>query len=150
MEEMLYHVDGDDEVLGEISRSEAHSKEILHRTGIVFLMNSEDKVLINMRNSGHETFPFCFDSSASFHVTYGETYEDSGIREMKEETGIRESLKYIGKFMHRDPPENQMVAVFLCKSDDEPEIDAEEFSSHKFHSLNEVENLIRREEIGCI
>ena len=147
MEEILYHVNEDDEILGKISRTDAHSKQILHRSGIVFLMNSEGKIFINKRSSAHETFPFCYDSSVSFHVKYGETYEDSAKRETEEEIKIKAPLKFIGKFIHRDPPEYQIVPVFLCITDDKPVIDTREFTEGNFYFINEVEKIIQDEKV---
>ena len=118
--EMLYHVNENDEVLESVSRNKAHVKGLLHRSGMVFLVNSQDKILINMRSSEKETFPSCYDSSVSFHVTHGETYEESAKRETLEEISIEAPLKYIGKFVHKDLPEYQVVSVFLCISDIEP------------------------------
>ena len=147
LEEMLYHVNGADEVIGKISRNEAHLEELLHRTGIVFLMNRLNQVYLTKRTSQKKTFPSCYDSSVSFHVRYGETYGESAKRETEEEIGIKAFLKYIGKFQHRDPPEYQFVSVYLCVSDDEPVIDHKEFSEGKFYSMNEAEKIIRSEKI---
>ena len=141
--EMLYHVNENDEVLGSVNRSEAHERGLLHRSDMVFLVNSKGKILINMRSSERETFPSCYDSSVSFHVTFGESYEDSAKRETLEEISIQDSLKYIGKFIHKDSPEYQIVSVFLCVSDIEPIIDREEFSSHRFYSITEMERIIK-------
>jgi len=144
---MLYHVNEKDEVLGKISRSDAHSKQILHRTGMVFLMNSKGKVFITMRSLKHETFPSCYDSSVSFHVKYGETYEDSAKRETEEEIKIKAPFKLIGKFMHRDPPEYQILSVFLCITDDEPIIDPQEFSDGRFYHITVAEKIIKNKNI---
>ncbi len=138
---MLYQVNENDEVLSKISRSEAHSKRILHRSGMVFLMNSWGKVLINKRSSEHELFPFCYDSSVSFHVTYGETYEDSAKREVEEEIKIKAPLELIGKFIHRNPP--QIVSVFICTSDDEPVIDPKDYSTGKFYSIDQAKKTFK-------
>lgn len=146
-QEMLYHVNENDEVLGEISRDEAHSKELLHRTGMVFLVNSKGNVLINRRSSEKKIFPSRYDSSVSFHVVHGETYKEAAEREAEEEIKIKAPLKYIGKFIHRDPPEYQITSVFLCVSDDKPIIDSEEFSSGKFYSIDEIERIIQDEKI---
>lgn len=147
MDEMLYHVDDNDSVLGQIDRSKAHKKAFLHRTGIVFLMNSEDRILICKRNSNKKTFPSCYDSSVSFHVTYGETYEESAKRETKEEIRIEAHLQPIGKFIHQDPPEYQIVAVFLCISDANPVIDRTEFSEEFLLFVDEVERLVQKERV---
>jgi isopentenyldiphosphate isomerase len=93
---MLYYVNENDEVLGKVTRDEAHSKLLLHRSGMVFLINNQGKVLLNRRNSKKKTFPSCYDSSVSFHVTYGENYEDSAKRETEEEIRIKAPLKFMG------------------------------------------------------
>lgn len=142
---MLYYVNEKDQVLGKISRNEAHSKRILHRAGMVFLMNSEGKVLINKRSSEHEIHPFCYDSSVSFHVKYGESYEDSAKRETEEEIKIKAPLRFIGKFMHRNPP--QIVSVFICLTDDKPTIDTVEYSIGKFYSIDQAKKIIQNEKI---
>jgi isopentenyldiphosphate isomerase len=108
-------------------------------------MNNVGKILINKRSSEHEIHPFCYDSSVSFHVKYGENYEESAKRETEEEIKIKVPLKFIGKFIHRDPP--QIVSVFVCLTDDKPIIDAEEFSSGKFYTFNQAEKIIQNEKI---
>lgn len=142
---MLYRVNEKDEVLGKISRNVAHSKGILHRAGMVFIMNSNGKVLINKRSSEHEIHPFCYDSSVSFHVKYGESYEGSAKRETEEEIKIKAPLKFIGKFIHKDPP--QVVSVSICLTDNKPTIDSKEFSDGKFYNINEIEKIIMNENI---
>ena len=144
---MLYHVNEKDEIISKVTRNKAHSRPLLHRSGIVFLMNSQGKVLINKRSSEKKIFPSCYDSSVSFHVTYGESYEESAKRETYEEIQIETSSKYIGKFIHHDPPENQIVSVFICESDETPIIDLKEFSSQNFYTIREAEEIIRREKV---
>jgi isopentenyldiphosphate isomerase len=108
-------------------------------------MNSSGKILINKRSVEHEIHPFCYDSSVSFHVKYGESYEDAAKRETEEEIKIKAPLEFIGKFTHRDPP--QIVSVFICLTDDKPTIDHAEYSTGKFYSINEAEKIIQNEKI---
>lgn len=147
MSERLYHVNEKDEVLGSVSRDEAHLKGLLHRSGMVFVVNSKSMILINERSSEKKTFPACYDSSVSFHVTYGETYEESAKRELLEEINIEAPLQCLGTFIHKDLPEHQLVSVFLCVSDIEPIIDPQEFSNHHFYTINEVERLMKNVKI---
>jgi isopentenyl-diphosphate delta-isomerase len=136
-----------DEVLGSVSRAEAHSKGLLHRSGMVFVVNNRGQVLINKRSSEKETFPACYDSSASFHVTYGESYEESAKRELLEENRIDAPVQYLGKFIHNDLPEYQIVSVFLCTSDITPVVDPQEFSKHHFYSIPQMERLMKNAKI---
>jgi isopentenyl-diphosphate delta-isomerase len=143
--ELLYYVNENDEVLGSISRDLAHSKQLLHRTGMIFLINTKNEVLITTRNPERITYPSTYDASVSFHVTYGETYEAAAKREMFEEIGIQAPLTYLGKFQHQDPPEHQIVAVFLCVSDNIPRVDPSEFSHHNFYTITQADDLVRNE-----
>src|SRR5437016_11399658 len=90
-------------------------------------------------------FPGCWDSSSSFHVTFGESYEEAARGELKEETGVSAALTYLGKFMYHVPPENEIVTVFSCRSDDAIRIDPAESSEASFHTRDDV-NAIRSEE----
>src|SRR5213080_1927053 len=47
----------DDSVLGSIERSNAHLDQILHRSGIIFLIRSYGKILLQSRSSSSATFP---------------------------------------------------------------------------------------------
>ena len=135
--ELLYDVTEDDFVLKSIERSGAHRDQILHRPGVIFLIRSDDKILLQRRGLKNAIFPDCLDSSSSFHVTFGESYEQAAKRELEEETGLSAPLKYLGKFSYPVPPENEIVALFSCKSDDPIGIDHVESSEASFHTRDE-------------
>lgn len=128
----------EDSVLGSIERSKAHLSQILHRAGMIFLARSDGKILLQRRSSSNKIFPKSWDSSSSFHVTFGESYEEAARRELEEETGVSVPLKYLGKFSYHVPPENEIVAVFSCKSDDSVRIDYLESSEASLHTRDEV------------
>src|SRR5207302_8792620 len=102
--------------------------QILHRAGMIFVIGSDGRILFQHRSPSKTIFPDCWDSSSSFHVTFGETYEQAARRELKEETGISARRTYLGKFSYHIPPENDIVAVFSCESDDPIKIDPSESS----------------------
>ena len=128
----------DDSVIGSIERSKAHRDQILHRSGMIFLMRSDRKILLQRRSPSNATFPGCWDSSSSFHVTFGESYEEAARGELKEETGVSAALTYLGKFTYHVPPENEIVTVFSCRRDDAIRIDPAESSEASFHTRDDV------------
>lgn len=147
MMELLYHVDEKDNVIGPIERSRAHRMEILHRSGMVFLLDKQNNVLIQRRSPSKETFPGCYDASSTFHITFGETYDQGANRELFEETGIEDSIKFVGKFLHHDSPEYQIVAVYFCRSEKPIVLDPKETSEAKFMSRSQVDRIIQQEKI---
>jgi isopentenyldiphosphate isomerase len=108
---------------------------------MIFLIRSDGKILLQHRSLTRATFPGCLDSSSSFHVAFGETYEQAAARELKEETGVLAQPMYLGKFSYHVPPENEIVAVFSCKSDDAITTDQAESSEASFHTKDEVDRI---------
>lgn len=141
--ELLYKVSKNDHILGSIERDRAHVENILHRSGVIFLLREDGKILVQRRSKMKKTFPDCFECSASFHVTFGESYEKAATRELKEETGVSAPLYYVGKFSHFNPPENEFIAVFVAKSNEQIKIDKNETSSARFYKINQVDKIAK-------
>ncbi len=146
--ELLHNVTEDDSVLGPVERSKAHDNELLHRSGMIFLVRSDGKILLQHRSSVKTPFPDCWDSSSSFHIVFGESYEEAARRELREETGISAQPAYLGKFSYHVSPENEIVAVFSCMSDETVMIDRSESSGASFHTMDEVNRIIASEVIA--
>jgi isopentenyldiphosphate isomerase len=112
---------------------------------MIFLARSDRKIILQRRSSSNKIFPNCWDSSSSFHVTFGESYEQAAKRELKEETGVSTVLAYVGKFLYHVPPGNEIVAVFSCGSDDPVRIDQAESSDASSKTRDEVSAIAESE-----
>jgi isopentenyldiphosphate isomerase len=142
---VLYHlelIDIYDELgqkCGTEEKLEVHRKALIHKGVCVWIINSNDEILLQTRNS-HVKFPHLMDISFSGHIRTGETALEAAIREGKEELGIdldidklrylftcREYLELDGYF------ENEIDEVFLYKAD----IPLEEYSFCD-HEVKEV------------
>lgn len=65
---------------------EAHRKALIHKGVCVWIINSNDEILLQTR-SNHVKFPNMMDISFSGHIQTGETSLEAAIREGKEELG---------------------------------------------------------------
>ena len=87
-----------------VERSEAHEKDILHRTAHVWVVRTKEgrqQVLLQKRAAGKDSFPGCYDTSSAGHIHAGDEPLDSALRELEEELGIKASgsdLSYAGIF----------------------------------------------------
>ncbi|MCM3630382.1 NUDIX domain-containing protein [Paenibacillus glycanilyticus] len=88
--------------LGTASRSETHARGYWHRSFHCWLTRREENrrfVRFQLRQTGKDTYPGCYDITAAGHLTAGETVEDAA-REIEEELGVAarfEELIPLGK-----------------------------------------------------
>ncbi|MFA9466227.1 MAG: NUDIX domain-containing protein [Velocimicrobium sp.] len=104
-------------------KDEAHNKALIHKGVCVWIINSNDEILLQTRSS-HVMFPNMLDISFSGHIQAGETSLDAAIREGREELGINlviDKLQYL--FSCREYGgidgyfENEIDDVFLYRAD---------------------------------
>jgi isopentenyl-diphosphate delta-isomerase len=102
---------------------EAHRNALIHKGVCVWIINSNDEILLQTRNS-QVMFPNMMDISFSGHIQAGETSLEAAIREGKEELGIDleiDKLQYL--FSCREYGEvdgyfeNEIDDVFLYRTD---------------------------------
>lgn len=94
-DEQVAVVDESDCVIGKDTRSNVHSKCLLHREVFCYLINSKKQLLLQKRSDTHR-----WDHSVGGHFPYSQTYEEGIRREFEEELGYRlppTSFKELGK-----------------------------------------------------
>src|SRR3989344_8294482 len=80
------------------SYEDAHKKGLIHKSVHVWLLDSNNQLLIQKREKNQRAYPGYWDISASGHVSTVETSLEAAIKETKEELGIdvKESeIKYL-------------------------------------------------------
>jgi len=102
-EELLDLVNEQDQVVGTIFRSQAYAENKLASIRAVWLLikNQDGKFWIPRRQSTKKILPNALDGSAVGHVSSGETYEQSMIREVAEELNFditNMPYTFVGKF----------------------------------------------------
>lgn len=90
LDELLYVCDEDDNVVGEATRGEVYVGILLHRAVHVYLTTSAGRLLIQRRSEEKVRNPGLWDKSAAGLVGAGESYDETAVREMGEELGVRQ------------------------------------------------------------
>ena len=107
-DELLDLVDGNDNVIGEVWKSEAHSDPSkIHREIAIAVFNQKGEVLIQQRSLKKKTGPGEWKVSAAGHVEAGEDPKKACVREVKEELGIRVDPIYFTKSFVEDSKHNE-------------------------------------------
>lgn len=135
-------VDENDNIVGKCNRNEVHSRNLIHRTVHVFIINSQGDILLQQR-SGNLKLPYSWTCSASGHVDSGETYEENAIKETKEELGIDLELEDIGTIEVRTDDHKHNIKTFFAKYDGPFTINKEELEQTEFVKPGRIKREIR-------
>ena len=138
MEEMFDVYDEHGKYVGIKPKSFCHSNNpgVFHKPVWIWIINSNSKILIQKRAETKKFMPNKWDSSATGHVSAGETSLQGCIREVFEELGIlfkENDFVFLGEFPA--PEVWEFGQVYLLKADfslDEITLQKEEVSEAKW------------------
>ena len=115
-----------------IDRGIAHEKGILHRTSHVWFIRKRNtiEILLQKRSRNKDSWPGYYDISTAGQIPAGVGFEESAIRECREELGIdiqKEDLLYCGyrtvyyeeQFHGKPFIDNQYSNVYIVNKDPE-------------------------------
>lgn len=129
------------EPVGVIPREQAHATGALHRVVHVWFVSRRDGKLwvwFQQRAKDKADFPLFYDIATGGHVSAGENYRESVLREIWEEVGLSlkaDDLCYLGHFREDIRfggfDDRELCEVFLCLID-----------HPAFHPGEEVERMV--------
>lgn len=87
--EFISIVDENNELTGEIlPRNIAHEKGYWHRSVHIWIVNGDDRILLQKRSNIKDPFPGCWDISCVGHIKAGDSSIMTVVKEMEEELSI--------------------------------------------------------------
>ena len=126
--ELFPVVDAEGNVLGSITRGEAHGGSmVLHPVVHLHLFNSEGDLYLQQRPLWKDIQPGKWDTACGGHVDYGEDIPTALHREVREELGITDfTARFLGRYVFESSRERELVHVHttiydqpVCPSDSE-------------------------------
>lgn len=120
MAELLDIVDEQDQIIGQMERAEVHRRGMTCRNVQIFFVTPAGEIILQKRSLTKKSYPGRFTSTASGHVTSGESYLEAAVKETLEETGVQlaaVSLQHLGTlhFRHVERPDyinDSMRSIF--------------------------------------
>ncbi len=108
-----------DEVIETKLRSVVHAQGLLHRAVHVFVFNSRGEIFLQKRSMKKDRQPGVWDSSCSGHVDSGETYDETAVRELGEELGLRlkATPEKLFKIEACEETDAEFVWVYRCQNE---------------------------------
>jgi isopentenyldiphosphate isomerase len=87
--EKLDVVNENDEVVGQETREQIHKEGLLHREIHIWFITSDGQLIFQHRAKDKDTYPDLLTAAVGGHVDLGMSYEDTAVKEMEEETGLK-------------------------------------------------------------
>jgi len=137
-EEWFDVVDESDAVIEQQTRSEVHRRKLRHRAVHIFVRRDDGRLLIHLRSQSKEEFPGVWTSSASGHVSAGESYDESAVRELQEELGITAPLTRLQKFDACPDTSMEFTVLYECTWNGEVSADPEEIQQTEWVTVQEL------------
>ena len=141
-------VNFNDEVIGQASRRECNSNpDLIHRAVFVLIYSKKNQLLWQKRSETKDTSPGEWVTSVSGHVSSGDGYYETAVREIREELGVDLDVEFLGKFLFHYPREKEYSAIFRAYSDGPFAFNREEISEIKFMTIGEISEREARGEL---
>jgi len=144
-EELFDIVDDQDQVIGQMPRSQVHAEQRLHRAVHIFVFKTTGEMLIHLRSPDKDEQPNTWTSSASGHLSAGEDYAETAPRELQEEIGLAGELEFLYKFDACSETSFEFTKLYRLISDDEPTFDPVEITRGEYVTLDELQHRIKTE-----
>lgn len=90
--EILEVIDENDNVIGLETRAKIHQDGLLHREIHIWFLTPKGEIIFQHRAKDKDTYPDKLDATVGGHVEPKMSYEETAIKECKEETGIHIDL----------------------------------------------------------
>jgi isopentenyl-diphosphate delta-isomerase len=136
----LILVDEADRGVGYLSKARCHEGPgVLHRAFSLLIFNASGELLIQQRSASKRLWPLYWSNSCCSHPRRVETMEAAVHRRLHEELGLRCPLQYLFKFQYQAQfdatgAENELCSVFIGRSTDPVEINADEIHAFRWVS----------------
>jgi isopentenyl-diphosphate delta-isomerase len=140
-DEIFDVVDESDRVIGRAPRAEVHVRKLRHRAIHVFVFNNHAELFIQKRSANKDSFPGCYDSSASGHLGHSEDYDACAIRELCEELALNVLPSQLQKHFKLEACEQtgwEFVWAYSLQTNEQPRINPNEIESGAFWPLTRL------------
>lgn len=147
-DELFYWVNEEDQVLGSITRRQAHSSSFkIHRGVWVLVYNNKGELFLQKRSLIKDSNPGMWSLSVGGHVTWGQSYKEAALREFQEELGVSPPITFLKKIHFVSSFEQEISCIYKAIHTGPFTLNPQEIEIGKFFTLSEIEKKVRSQEM---
>jgi len=137
--EQIAWVDGEDQLLGALARSDLRERGLIGRGTYILLFNSAGELCVHRRTLSKAIYPGYWDVAAGGMVLATETYAESAARELEEELGVSGvELTVHDHFFYEDTGHRLWCSAFSAVWDGPLRLQPEEVLEARFIPVEQV------------
>ena len=138
-DEIVAIVDDRNEVVGAAPRREMRARRLPHRSTYILVFHPIGTLYVQKRTMSKDVFPGYYDPATGGVVLAGESYEESALRELAEEMGIRHvPLTSLFTFYYEDERNRVWGGAFTCTYDGPLVLQSEEVESVEMMTFADI------------
>jgi 16S rRNA (adenine1518-N6/adenine1519-N6)-dimethyltransferase len=136
-------VDENDHLLGDAPRGKVHGDNLRHRAVHLFIFNRQGELFLQKRSRWKDRHPLLWDSSAAGHVEAGEKYDETAVRELKEELGVTAELARVVKLPASERTGEEFIWLYRGEHEGPFQLAKAEIEHGEFFSVDIVTRWVK-------
>lgn len=138
-EEVVTIVNEHNRVVGSATRGEMRARGLCHRATYILVFNKKGELFVQKRTLTKDIYPGYYDVITGGVVLAWEEYEESALRELGEELGIKGiPLKTLFDFFYQGANSRVWGRAFSCEYEGVLVLQEEEIESGAFLSIEDI------------
>ena len=135
-------------LIGKKTRNEVHREGFIHKSVLIFVLNSKKKVFLQKRSENKDLNPGRWDMSVGEHLHAGEDYLDGARRGLFEELGIKDiepekiTEPILFEVKHNGMMDREYCMIYKAIFDAKIDVEEDEISEGRFYSKTEIEKIV--------
>jgi isopentenyl-diphosphate delta-isomerase len=141
--DLIDRVDDLDDPIGLVRREDVFAEHVGFRVVHVFVINSNDELLLQMVGRRRERSPLKWGSSVAGYLFAGESYAAAAGRRLRDEIGLESPLQKLGATRMQDAGATKFIELFLTTSDFARIGESDHIEALEFAPLGSIEDRLR-------